>query len=137
MHKAISVQTALVYVMVVVSASDARMTDDELHSMGDFVRGLPIFDGFGEEAIIPAARECGHILQETGGLDHILSMVTDALSPGLRETAFLIALEVAMADAPIMPEENRILQRLRQVFGLDPLVAAALTRAAHARLVRP
>ena len=34
---------ALIYVMVVVSAADARMSDAELHTIGDMVRSLPAF----------------------------------------------------------------------------------------------
>jgi tellurite resistance protein len=136
MSGALNAQSALIYVMVVVSASDARMSDAELQSIGDFVRNLPAFEGFDEKNLIPAARECALILQETNGLDHVLSMIRESLAPPLRETAYLIGLEIALADAPVMPEESRVLQRLRSVLEIDPLVAAALTRAARARNVR-
>jgi tellurite resistance protein len=136
MTGAVNAHSALIYVMVVVSASDARMSDAELHAIGNFVRQLPAFDGFDERGLIPAARECALILQETNGLDHVLNMVRESLPQTLRETAYLIALDIALADAPVMPEESRVLQRLRSALEIDPLVAAALSRAARARNAR-
>lgn len=136
MSGALNAQSALIYVMVVVSASDARMSDAELQAIGNFVRHLPAFEGFDEKNLIPAARECALILQETNGLDHVLTMVREALPQNLRETAYLVALDIALADAPVMPEESRVLQKLRIAMDIDPLVAAALTRAARARNAR-
>lgn len=133
MSGALNAQSALIYVMVVISASDARMSDSELQAIGNFVRHLPAFEGFDEQNLIPAARECALILQETNGLEHVLSMVRESLPQTMRETAYLVALDIALADAPIMPEENRVLQRLRVALEIDPLVAAALSRAARAR----
>jgi tellurite resistance protein len=136
MAGAVNAHSALIYVMVVVSASDARMSDAELNTIGNFVRQLPAFDGFDERALIPAARECALILQETNGLDHVLNLVRESLPQTLRETAYLMALDIALADAPVLPEENRVLQRLRTALDIDPLVAAALSRAARARNAR-
>jgi tellurite resistance protein len=126
-------QSALIYVMVVVSASDARMSDAELHTIGDIVRSVRVFEGFDENKIIPVAGECGAILQEREGLNAVLGLVKEALSPHLRETAYALALEIALADAPVLPEENRVLQRLKTELNVDRLVAAALERAAIVR----
>ena len=126
-------QSALIYVMVVVSASDARMSDAELHAIGDIVRSMRVFEGFDENKIIPVSKECAAILQEREGLNAVLGLVKEALSPHLRETAYALALEIALADAPVLPEENRVLQLLRTELEIDRLVAAALERAAIVR----
>lgn len=125
--------SALIYVMVVVSAADARMSDAELHTIGDMVRLLPAFEGYDQNKIIPVARECAAILTEREGLDAVIGLVKESLSPPLRETAYLLALDIALAEAPVLPEENRILQRLRTALEIDRLAAAALERAAIAR----
>jgi tellurite resistance protein len=122
--------------MVVVSAADARMSDAELHTIGDMVRSLPAFKGFSDDKIIPVARECAAILQEREGLDAVLGLVKETLTPALRETAYALALDVALADAPVHPEENRILQRLRAALDIDRLTAAALEKAAVVRHAR-
>ncbi len=128
---------ALIYVMDVASAADASMSDRELHVIGDIVRTLPVFEGFQEEKIITVSRECAAILQEREGLDAILGLVKEALPKYLRETAYALALEIVLTEAPVYAEENRILQRLKTTLDVDRLTAAALEKAAvvrHARI---
>jgi hypothetical protein len=128
---------ALIYVMVVASAADASMSDRELHVIGDIVRTLPVFEGFQEEKIITVSRECAAILQEREGLDAVLGLVKEALPKYLRETAYALALEIVLTEAPVYAEENRILQRLKTTLDVDRLTAAALEKAAvvrHARI---
>lgn len=129
---------ALIYVMVVASAADASMSDRELHVIGDIVRTLPVFEGFQEEKIITVSRECAAILQEREGLDAVLGLVKEALPKYLRETAYALALEIVLTEAPVYAEENRILQRLKTTLDVDRLTAAALEKAAvvrHARII--
>lgn len=47
----ITPQDALIYIMVTVSAADARMTDAELSSIGNLVHRLPVFTGFDVDAV--------------------------------------------------------------------------------------
>lgn len=136
-NSTLSQHAALIYVMVVVSAADASMSDAELHRIGDIVRTLPVFRGFPEEKLIAVSRECAAILQEREGLDAVLGLVKEALPQNLRETAYALGLEVALAEAPVYAEENRVLQRLRTALEIDRLTAAALEKAAvvrHARI---
>ncbi len=131
--RTISHHSALIYVMVVVSASDGIMSDRELRTIGQLTRTMPIFRDFEEHRLLAIAQECGAILQEKDGLDAVLGLVKEALPNSLRETAYVLALEVALTDSRVMLEEIRILEILRRALGLDRLVAAALERAARAR----
>ncbi len=124
---------ALIYVMVVASAADASMSDAELQLIGNLVRSLPAFRGFQQDKIIPIARECAAILQEREGLEAVIGLVKEALPQQLRETAYALALEVVLAEAPVYPEENRVLQQLRTRLEIDRLTAAALEKAAVTR----
>jgi tellurite resistance protein len=131
--KTISHHSALIYVTVVVSASDGVMSDRELRAIGQMTRTMPIFLDFEEHRLLKIAQECAAILQEPDGLDAVLGLVKEALPDSLRETAYVMALEVALTDARVMLEEIRILEILRRALGLDRLIAAALERAARAR----
>lgn len=129
----IAPQSALIYVMVTMSAVDNSMNDTELHEIGTLVQHLPIFRDFSPERIIPVARECASILQEDGGLDAVLGLVKDALPFHLRETAYALAVEVAASDLNVGQEEMRLLQLLRDALDIEKLVAAAIERGARAR----
>lgn len=133
MRSVLSPAHALIHVMVVVSASDADMNDRELHTIGELVKTLPAFDGFEPERLLRVAQECAVMLREPDGLEQVLGLVAESLPVHLRETAYLVALDVAFASRPVQTEEIRIVQLIRQRLDLDPLVAAALERAARAR----
>ena len=131
--KTISHHAALVYVMVVVSAADGAMSDNELKAIGDLTRTLPVFKGFDRDRLVALAQDCSAILQEDDGLAAVLGLVKDALPEHLCETAYWLALEVALSDTKVKLEEVRIIEALRRALGLDRLVAAALERGARAR----
>jgi tellurite resistance protein len=130
---AISHHAALIYVMVVVSASDGVMSDSELEAIGRRIRTLPVFADFDQERLIPVAQECRDILQDDDGLNAVLGLVKVTLPEHLRETAYFLALEVALTDAKVKLEEIRVLELLRRSLGLERLIAAALERGARAR----
>ncbi|MEP1931575.1 MAG: tellurite resistance TerB family protein [Roseibium sp.] len=119
--------------MVIVSASDNSMTDKELSTIGDLIKTLPVFKEYDPNSIIPAAQRCGDILQEDNGLSLVLELVRDILPAKLYDTAYALAVEVAAADLHVEQEELRILQLLRDRFGLEKLTVAAIERGAIAR----
>jgi tellurite resistance protein len=131
--KTISHQTALVYVMVVVAASDGVISDKELQTIGELSRTLPCFRDFDHGRLLATAQDCGAILQEDEGLEAILGLVKAALPQHLAETAYWLALEVALSDSRIMLEEIRVIEALRRALGIDRLISAALERGARAR----
>jgi len=128
-----SLQEALIYLMVVISAADREMTDAELGSIGSIIRSLPVFEDFDENRIIEVARQCQQLLQEQNGPERVLDLVRDVVPPALRDTAYALAAEVVAADLQVEPEEKRMLQIVRSRLQLEPLVAVALERAAKAR----
>ena len=133
MTHTINPQTALVYVMVTMSAVDRSMDDAELSQMGSIVRHLPIFSNYNEEMMIPASQDCADILASDEGLETILGLVEEALPRELYETAYAVAVDIAAANLEITQEELRFLQMLRRRLNIDKLVVAAIERAASAR----
>ena len=65
---AISHHAALIYVMVVVSASDGNMSEGELRTIGHFVRTLPVFRGFDEHRLLAVSQAMQDCFQPFLGL---------------------------------------------------------------------
>ena len=129
----ISPQAALVYVMVVVAGADGSMSEPELRAIGDLTQTLPVFKDFDEDRLVRVSQECASILAEQDGLDAVLGLIRDNLPDHLHETAYWVALELALTDRRVMLEEIRVLELLRRALGIDRLSAAALERGARAR----
>jgi tellurite resistance protein len=135
MERPIDPQTALVFTMVLVSAAEGVMTDAELETIGRMVRHLPVFRSFDEERLPAVGRDCAELLKDDDGLDLAFDMISEALPPPLRETAYALACDVAAADGTLADEERRLLDLLRGRLQIDRLVAAALERSTYARHV--
>ena len=101
-------QEALVCTMVLVAAADGAITDREIGVMSGLVQTLPAFQDFSRDRLEVASEAAISLLEEDEGLAHAGKMIREALEPRLRE--------IVMAE-----------------LRLEPLVAAAIERAARAR----
>lgn len=126
-------QEALVCAMVLMAASDHKMTDSEVAMMSRLVQELPVFGDFHPANIASVTETCLGLLARTDGLDLACGMIADALPARLRETAYLLACEVAAADGEASQGELEFLQEFRLAMDLDRLIAGAIERAARAR----
>lgn len=126
-------QAAMIWVMVVVSGSDRVMSDAELSTIGEIVKHLPVFKGYDPDGLTADARACARKLREDDGLNKTLDEIRDSLSGRLRETAYALGCEVAIADGKVPETEARALDLIRQRLDISQLVAAAIQRGAKAR----
>lgn len=133
MSGTISTEQALIYTMVTMSGVEGRINTIELAEIGHIVKHLPVFRHFDEARLTTVAQEAGEILAEKEGLQALLGLVKEALTPKLCETAYALAVEVAASDLAVGKEELRFLAILRDALQLDKLVTAALERSAIAR----
>ncbi len=128
-----SVHEALIYLMVVTSASDRDMTDVELARIGDVVQTWPVFTDFDAGRLIAAAQDCQKLLHEPAGLDGVLALAQRVIPPRLHDTAYAAAVEVAAVDLEMRLEEARVLDRLRDMLAVTDDVAEGIEYAAKAR----
>jgi tellurite resistance protein len=133
MTDSISAAQALIYAMFTTSAADNSMNDAEMRRIGSIVRNLPAFRNYNENELIDEAKRWGQIASGPDGLTTVLELIGAALPDNLRETAYILAAEIAASDLSSRPEERRFLQLLAQKLRLDRLTVAALERAALAR----
>lgn len=129
----LSPQEALIYAMVTVAAADRTISERELARINSMVRELPAFRGLENTWLSREAQNCGRILAKPEGVKNVVRMIAEALPPGLRETAYALAAEVAASDLAIQDDERDFLALLAEGLQLDALVRAALERGAHAR----
>jgi tellurite resistance protein len=133
MSERLSPEAALIYIMVIMSAADRRMSDRELETIGRLVRTLPVFRGFSSEKLVATAQGCAALLAEADGLEGVLRRVREALSDKLKETAYALAVEVAAADGRAGQVELRLLELIRERLPVSASIAQAIEQSARVR----
>jgi hypothetical protein len=131
----LTVEEALIWVMVTTAAADHAMTDPEMEKLGRLVDTLPVFSRF--DGSLPRVVEiCVAHLGTENGLDEILDLIADAIPPRLHETAYALAVELAAVDLAVEQEELVFLQMLEDRFEIPKLAVAAVEHSARVRYRR-
>lgn len=133
MMKTLTPQEAVIYLMVMVSAADREMDDAELARIGAIVRPLPAFRGFEQSQTLAVAQDCQQWLQRENGFTEILEATAAAIPEAAHDMAYALAVDIAIANLKVKPEEVRLLQILRERLTLDRATVSAIERAAKAR----
>ena len=126
-------QEAVIYLMVMASASDGRMSERELRSIGRVVRSFPLFAPADEENLVDMAEACGALMSSEGGLQKVLTSAASSLPSHLGETAYAAVVEVITADENLDMTEIRVLELIRNSLNVSDEGAAAIEHAARAR----
>lgn len=126
-------QEAIIYLMVTASASDGRMSEEELRSIGRVVRSFSLFDDADEEKLVDTAEACGRLMSSDGGLHKVLTSASAAIPGHLAETAYAAVVDVVTADGGLAMTEIRVLELIRTTLKISDDGAAAIEHAARAR----
>lgn len=137
---------ALVLTMVLVAVADEGITDREIGIMAGQVQTLPAFYEFTKGQLSDVTEAAVRLLKEENGLAHAGTLMRNALSPKLRETAYALACEVVAGGAQGTGKgpgqrANRgqaldMLDFVREELRLDSLIAGAIERGIRARYQR-
>lgn len=129
----LSPQEAVIYLMVMASASDGRMSERELRSIGRVVRSFSLFSDDDEQSLVELAEACGALMSSEGGLQKVLTAASSAIPGHLGETAYAAVVDVITADENLDMTEIRVLELIRNALNVDDDGAAAIERSARAR----
>lgn len=129
----ITVQEAVIYLMVLTSASDGAIKDEELRTIGRVVRSFPMFSDSDEQSLVSTAGACGELMASEGGLHKVLEAAATALPGHLGETAYAAVVDVVTADENLDMTEIRVLELIRNALDIPDDGAAAIEHAARAR----
>ncbi|MEZ5919805.1 MAG: tellurite resistance TerB family protein [Parvularculaceae bacterium] len=126
-------QEAIIYLMVMASASDGSMSERELRSIGRVVRSFPLFSDEDENGLVEMAEACGTLMASDDGLHKVLTAASSALPKHLGETAYAAVVDVITADENLDLTEIRVLELVRNALRVGDEGAAAIEHAARAR----
>lgn len=130
---ALTPQEAIIYLMVMTSASDGAINDAELRAIGRVVRSFPLFSESDERTLVQTAEACGALMSSDGGLHKVLESAAAALPDHLGETAYAAVVDVVTADENLDITEIRVLELIRNALSIPDDGAAAIEHSARAR----
>ena len=128
---------ALIYAMLMVSASDGNMTDAEMNTIGEIVRTLPVFNDYEIDDLPKTTKAFVKLMANPDGLEAALTQIKHSLPGHLCETAYALAVDVVASDETASQEELRLLELMRHKLDVERLAAAGIERGAAARFIRP
>jgi tellurite resistance protein len=126
-------EEAVIYLMILASASDGSINPDELRTIGRVVRSFSLFSDQHENDLVRHAEKAGEVMSSEGGLHKVIDAARDALPDHLAETAYAAVVDVVTADESLNLEEIRILELIRNGLSVSDEGAAAIEHAARAR----
>ena len=129
----LSIEDALVAIMIAEGLSDETISSRELLSISRIVDHLPIFQNYDQSRVQTIAQTVFDLFEEEDGLDALFGLVRHALPKNLYETAYALACDVAAADGRLLEVELQMLKEIRYELNIDRLNAAAIERGARAR----
>ena len=134
---AMSLQDALVAVMVASSASDENMRTAELVAIQRMVNHMLVFADYDPDRIRRVSQIVFDLFEEEDGLDALFGLIRAALPERLNETAYALACDVVTADGKHNEVELRMLEEIREELSIDRLHAAAIEWGARVRHMTP
>ncbi|MEO1659070.1 MAG: tellurite resistance TerB family protein [Pseudomonadota bacterium] len=126
-------QEAVIYLMIMASASDGSIHEAELRAIGRVVRSFPLFDPEHEQELTAHSERAAQLMASDGGMHKVIDAAKAALPSHLGETAYAAVLDVVTADESLNLEELRILELIRDSLKVSDDGAAAIEHAARAR----
>lgn len=126
-------QEAVIYLMVMASASDGAIRDEELRTIGRVVRSFPLFSEADEQDLVQTSEACGALMSSEGGLHKVLEAAAAALPDYLVETAYAAVVDVITADETLEMTEIRVMELIRNALRIPDDGAQAIEHAARAR----
>ena len=132
-----SLQDALIAVMVASSASDENMRTAELVAIQRMVNHMPVFANYDADRIRRVSQIVFDLFEEEDGLDALFGLIREALPDRLNETAYALACDVVTADGKHNEVELRMLEEIREELSIDRLHAAAIEWGARVRHMTP
>ncbi|OGV67944.1 MAG: hypothetical protein A2283_12280 [Lentisphaerae bacterium RIFOXYA12_FULL_48_11] len=106
---------AVMAVAILAVSSDGKLAKREMDGLKVILASNPLF-GNVEDSMDYMGYIASSVAEK--GCDVILDMVTDLLTPSLRETAYAWAVYMVAADRKLVSPEHKFLEKLRKKLGI-------------------
>ena len=114
--------------MTLSAATDGDISDKEMNTINYLFTTLPVFEKANNEYLSKKMIECMELTQEESNFENLLDHINEGLDSkkDLKKTAYILALEVMMADLNVVEESIRFLELLGETLQLNNLEISSI-----------
>lgn len=113
-------------------AADGDVAEEEIASLGAILTRMNLYKGWTSRDFDRTFRRVGVDLKKNG-LDATVPKLADALPMELRESAFLNACDLVLADGVVRQEESRYVDQLQFHLGIEDELARTAVHVLSAK----
>jgi tellurite resistance protein len=108
-------QEAFLGIALATSAADGTIDESEAKGIFAYLLQMRIFDGYTEKQVTEMFKKLLTVL-ENEGIGGLVAVAKSSLPTELCETAFVCAVDIALADGTVDDSEKALLEELQQVL---------------------
>lgn len=119
-------QEAFAAIMLAIIAADGDISDEEVEDFGARVNRMQLFNNMSGRQFPDMINKLFRILKKSG-VSELINKAVPALTPDLRETVFVVAVDMIFSDGIVENEEKAMIEKLHAQLEIsDALVAQTL-----------
>ena len=121
--------------MTLSAATDGDISDKEMNTINYLFTTLPVFEKANNDYLSKKMIECMELTQEESNFENLLDHINEGLDSkkDLKKTAYILALEVMMADLNVVEESIRFLELLGETLQLNNLEISSIKHAIRSK----
>ena len=114
--------------MTLSAAISGDITDKELNVIKYLFTTLPVFENSNNDHLSKKIIESLEVIKSEPNIENITDLINDSLknNSNLKKTAYIIAIEIMMADLEVTEESYRLLELFENSFGLGNLETSSI-----------
>ena len=119
---------SLIYTMTLSAAISGDITDKELKVINYLFTTLPVFENSNNDHLSKKIIESMEVIKSEPNVENIVDLIGDSLeeNSNLKKTAYILAIEIMMADLEVSEESYRLLELFENSFELDALETTSI-----------
>ena len=114
--------------MTLSAAVSGDITDKELNVIKYLFTTLPVFENSNNDHLSKKMLESLEVIKSEPNIENITDLISESLenNSNPKKTAYIIAIEIMMADLEVTEESHRVLELLENSLGLDTLETSSI-----------
>lgn len=125
--------TLLCVAMLLMAGADGSIDQGEMASVGAFASTLPEFK---ERDFRKTADDALKTIKRYKSLQEAVSALSELSSPAIKKKCYILAADIALASGDVDESEDKLLEAMQKVLGIDDQLAAKIVEVLSLKYAR-